>query len=94
MTERPRINSVEYALLNPTRPAVHRVHSPASRRNPRYPWEVWIGPRWHSSHPTHASAITSATYWARVLARAPSGTVWTTPDSGTQADYGLATGSA
>lgn len=44
----------------------------------------------YSTHPTHAEAITAA----HKLAHDTAPRVWTTPDSGTQADYSLATGSA
>ena len=55
------------------RPRIHREPTP-TRRHTHHHWEVWIGPRWHSSHPTHASAITSATYWARHLAQTTAAT--------------------
>lgn len=86
MADRPRLRSIEYVRLHPNRLVVIRDEDPDG-----YPeWVVFRGQTDLSAHHTHAEAITAA----HKLAHDTAPRVWTTPDSGTQADYSLANGSA
>jgi len=82
--DRPRLVSPKYARLNPRRLVV--IRDTDAEGWPE--WMIYRGAQDLSTHPTHAEAITAA----QRIARERVYTAWTTPDSGTRADYGLMVG--